>query len=95
VATRIDIPIGVGIDTEADEYAVAQNQNIEMENLDIRTPGKEVKRSPSKFYINSNELGTNQKISNLFFWVEDNLLGKRAWITYDSLTGKIKIKEGK
>ena len=96
--TNVDIPIGVGVDKESDSYTVGPNQNTDVKNISIRTPGVEKKRRAMR--INADSLkfegdGVNNKIiTNLFYWVEDNLLNTRAWIYYDKSSGLVTIKEG-
>tara|TARA_Y100000310_G_C20392727_1_gene673575 strand:- start:428 stop:706 length:279 start_codon:yes stop_codon:yes gene_type:complete len=88
-----DLETGIGLDTYSDPFTSGETINTVYDNVVVDSFGREVKREGLKLHTDSDMLeGT--RTSELFYWVEDNLINNRAWISYDRVTGQIKIKEG-
>ena len=88
-----DFKMGLGLDTYSDQFAGGELINTVFENVVIDSFGREKKREGLSYH-NVSESFNDTRTSELFFWVEGNLMNNRAWVFYDKTTGQIKIKEG-
>ena len=89
-----DLEMGLGLDTFSNPYSGGENLNTEYNNIVTDSFGREKKRNGVSIMYNDTNALSGTRTSELFFWVENNLQNKRAWVFYDKLTGQIKIKEG-
>ena len=88
-----DLEKGLGLDTNSDPYSNGESIKTVYDNIESDSFGVEKKRDGFQEHIDSSKLSGIQ-VSDIFYWLEDNLLNKKAWIVYDKSTGTIKKMEG-